>query len=191
MGITTKKNLAAPASVTVKLYGYNDVQIKWSKVAGAKGYYVYCKKASGSYIKLGSTTKTTYKKANLANGAKHTFKIVPYYTVGKTKFAGSKFRTASTYTLKKMKAPTAKKSGTNVKISYKTFAGANGYQIAKSKYKAKKYSVVKTVSGTKKSYGIVKAPKGKTYYYKVRMYKTVNGKKIYGNWSNPIKFKRK
>lgn len=45
----------------------------------------------------------------------------------------------------------------------------------------------KTTTGTSK---LVRAIKGKGYYYKVRAYKEVNGRKIYGPWSNVKYYKR-
>ena len=38
---------------------------------------------------------------------------------------------------------------------------------------------------------VFSASSGKTYYIKVRAYKTVNGKKYYGNWSTVKKVKVK
>ena len=57
--------------------------------------------------------------------------------------------------------------------------GASGYQIAYSTNKTKGYQYMyvgsnKTVTGLKKN---------TTYYVKVRAYKTINGKKVYGAYS--------
>ena len=43
------------------------------------------------------------------------------------------------------------------------------------------YSLVKTT--TAKTYTKNGLTKGKTYYFKVRAYKTVDGTKVYGNYS--------
>ena len=55
-----------------------------------------------------------------------------------------------------------------------------------------KYSVIKTV--TKQStvkYTNKKLKSKKTYYYKVRAYKKVNGKLVYGSYSKIVKIKAK
>lgn len=63
-------------------------------------------------------------------------------------------------------------------------AGATGYQIAYStnkNFKGAKNVSVKKAATTKKV--VSKLKKGKTYYVKVRAYKTVKGKKQYTGWS--------
>ena len=82
------------------------------------------------------------------------------------------------------------KSSSKVKVSWINISGETGYQISKSTKKSGTniVSTYKTTSGTYKK---VSATKGKNYYYKVRAYKVVNGKKIYGPWSSVKLFKRK
>ena len=92
-----------------------------------------------------------------------------------------------TVNVAKVSSLSVKKSGTKVKLSWKKVSGAVGYQISKSTSK-KGTKIVATVSGTSKT---LTATKGKTYYYKVRAYKEVNGKKVYGSWSTVKSYKRK
>ena len=64
-------------------------------------------------------------------------------------------------------------------------AAVSGYQIACATDEKFSKNVVKTtVSGKRLSKTVTGLKKGKTYYVKVRAYKTVNGKKIYGQYSN-------
>lgn len=73
-----------------------------------------------------------------------------------------------------------------IKVSWNKKSGANGYQIYYSRNKNfKKLSAKKIVKGGKKtSYVGKNFTKGKKYYVKVRAYKNVNGRKVYGKWSN-------
>lgn len=73
-----------------------------------------------------------------------------------------------------------------IKASWDKKSGANGYQIYYSRNKNfKKLSAKKIVKGGKKtSYVGKNFTKGKKYYVKVRAYKNVNGRKVYGKWSN-------
>ena len=70
------------------------------------------------------------------------------------------------------------------KLSGKT-STVSGYQIVCATDEKFTENVVKTtVSGKKLSKTVTGLKKGKTYYVKVRVYKTVNGKKIYGQYSS-------
>ncbi len=185
------KEPTMPAKVTTELYGYDDVKISWSKSIGANYYYVYYKRSTRDKFEyLGMTTKTYYQKANLADGVKYEFQIVPTYINNMREAIKGVGKTSSIYTLKKVSKPTVKRSSSKVKISWKNINGESGYQISKatSKSKTKIVSTYETTSGKTKK---ISAKKGKKYYYKVRAYKTVNGKKIYGPWSSVVAYKVK
>ena len=69
-------------------------------------------------------------------------------------------------------------------------ATVSGYQIVCATDKKFSKNVVKTtVSGESLSKTVTGLKKGKTYYVKVRAYKTVNGKKLYGLYSSVRKQK--
>jgi len=61
--------------------------------------------------------------------------------------------------------------------------GAEKYQVAYSTDGGKTYKTYKTYKSTATK-ATFKMTKGTTYKFKVRSYKTVNGKKVYSKWSN-------
>ena len=189
----TVPDLAATSKVTATLYGHDDAKISWSKVKGATGYYVYYKTSSmKSYKKIKSTTALSYKKSNLPDGKKVVIRVRPYVKINGKVYVDSSWKNSKTfYTLKKISTPKIKKSSKNkVKVSWTNIDGETGYQISKST-KKNKTSIVSTYKTTSGKSKVIKATRKKTYYYKVRAYKTVNGKKIYGPWSSVKSYKLK
>ena len=177
------------SSVKATLYGHDDVKVTWKKVSGASGYKVYYKTSSSDTWSSKTTTSTSTKLSNLSDGKKYDIKVVAYKTISGVKCYNSGKET-SIYTLKKITGVKVAKSSGKVKVSWNNISGETGYQISKttSKSKSDVVSTYKTTSGKSKT---ISATKGKTYYYKVRAYKEVDGKKIYGPWSDPIKYVRK
>lgn len=192
VSINTIRNLAAPKNVTATLYGHNDIKVSWSKVPNAGSYDVYYKTASAKkFTYLGRTPNTTYKKANLKDGVKYTFKIVPCSYANNKCYPDDSYKTASTYTLKKVELSKVKKHNKNkVKVCWKNIAGESGYQVSCATNK-KKTNIVSTINSYNATSKVISVKKGKTYYYKVRSYKTVNGQKIYGPWSSVKSFKNR
>ena len=181
----------APSTFKANLYDYDDVALTWNKATGATGYRILYKKSTDSWNEKTAlyTTKTSIKKANLADGVKYDFKVTPYKLIDGIKYYSSGYKTCSIYTLKKVGSVKASKSSTNyTKISWKGVSGESGYQVARSAYSSKNFSTIKTTSS---SYAKIKTKKNKTYYYKVRAYKKDNGKTIYGPWSSTVKYKLK
>ena len=71
-----------------------------------------------------------------------------------------------------------------LEVSYAKVSGASGYQIqvaTDKKFKKNKKTVTAKKSKTKVK--ITKLKKKKKYYVRVRAYKSVSGKKVYGAWS--------
>lgn len=182
-------NLKAPKTVTARLYGYDDVKVSWSKVSKAKAYKVYYKKSTDkSYKYKGITTKTYMNVANLSDGIKYDFKVVPCAYANKKYYADDNFKVASTYTLKKLSAPKVSKvSKSNVKVSWKNINGESGYELSVSTSKNSVGKVYSTTSSSK----TLTVIRNKNYYYKVRAYSTLNGKRIYTDWSAVKTYKLK
>ena len=85
-----------------------------------------------------------------------------------------------------LKSVSSARKNHKIKASWDKKSGANGYQIYYSRNKNfKNLSAKKIVKGGKTtSYVGKNFTKGRKYYVKVRAYKNVNGRKIYGKWSN-------
>ena len=155
---TLKQSSATTSSAT----------IKWSKVSGAKGYFVQVN-SGGKWKKIatitkGSTVSKTIKK--LSAGKKYTYRVQAYKIVkGKKKaFKTTNIVTAVTKPGKpKISVST---SGSALVVSYKKVTGATKYEVFRSTKKTGKYKKVGTSTTT--SYVDSNVIGGKTYYYKVR-----------------------
>ncbi|MCQ4638265.1 hypothetical protein NE619_16140 [Anaerovorax odorimutans] len=88
----------------------------------------------------------------------------------------------------KVKAKSKKRK--QVTVTWKKVAGASGYQVQKSYKKNKGYKSAGTVK-KKTSKTIKNLKRKKNCYVKVRAYRTVSGKKVYGRLSGAAKAKVK
>lgn len=85
----------------------------------------------------------------------------------------------------------AKVTGTaynKVKVTWELSEKLDGYAVYRAASKSGKYALKKTTTGT--SY-IGSVAYGKTYYYKVRGYKVIDGEKVYTKYSSPASAKGK
>ena len=101
-------------------------------------------------------------------------------TAATTKWTSSKLKAAKV-SLKSV----ASYSYDKIKLTWEPLSGVDGYQIYRATSKSGTYSKVTSVTGASKSSYINEGRTcGKTYYYKVRAYKRINGKTVYSKFSS-------
>ena len=196
--------LAGPSEASANLTsyygstaGYDDLKITWDKVEGADGYYVRYKAATSSTWKWASPTEKNYKYLkNLSDGIRYNIRVYPYVKETGVNYRSENYKPlTSVYTLKKVTVPTVSKMSSGyVKVKWKGISGETGYQIYRATSKNGKYTKVKSVTMSSSSYPYarIKTTKNKTYYYKVRAYKSLgSGKYVYGPFSSVKAYKLK
>lgn len=78
----------------------------------------------------------------------------------------------------------AKGQENKVTLKWKKVSGVSGYEVYRATSKNGKYKKVKTItSNSKTTYVNKNLETGKKYCYKIRTYKNVDGKKVYGQYS--------
>ncbi len=161
------------------------ITLQWSKVTGATGYAVYKYNSSTKkYEKVKSVTGTSLKITKLKAGTTYKFKVRAYKKDDGT-ITGSFSSVFSTAT--KPSTPTLKLTSTakgKVNATWTNVSGESGYQLYYSTSKSGTYKKVSSYSANVKKGSKSSLTSGKTYYFKVRAYKKVDGKTIYGAWSS-------
>ena len=78
-------------------------------------------------------------------------------------------------------------SSTSLRVRWNKVASASGYVVYRSTKEASGYKAIKTITkGSTLTYTNKKLKSGTKYYYKVRAYKTVSGKKVYGDYCSVV-----
>ena len=167
----------------------NIVKLTWNSQETANYYEIYRSTSSNgnySYIKL--TFNNEYVDSNLAYGKTYYYKIVAvsdyyhYNNINKTTVVSKKI-------VPNKVILSIKNAGTNnVKLGWDK-VNVTGYEVYSSTDQ-KKWTKVTTITknGTLE-YNVKKLKDNKTYYFKVRAYKTVSGKKVYGSYSDVVSTK--
>lgn len=182
----------------VSAYANNFITLTWDKQTAANGYEVFKYNASSKkyvlYKNITNPNTNTCKVTGLASNSKYNFKVRAYQIDDSEKTYAPFGTVVSQYTsIAKSNLNSAKStSKKKIKASWSKVGGASGYQVMWSTYKnfSKNYKT-KSVTSKYLSKTVTAAQSKKTYYVRVRAYKTVNGKKVYSPWSNTKKVKTK
>lgn len=182
----------------VSAYANNFVTLTWDKQTAANGYEVFKYDASSKkyvlYKNITNPNTNTCKVTGLASNKKYDFKVRAYQIDDSEKTYAPFGAVVSQYTsISKPKLNSAKStSKKKIKASWSKVGGASGYQVMWSTYKnfSKNYKT-KSVKSKYLSKTVTAAQSKKIYYVRVRAYKTINGKKVYSQWSNTKKVKTK
>lgn len=157
---------------------------------------IYFSKTS-NYVYTGKAIKPTYTiKDNSGKYISRSYYTVAYSNNVKPGQATVKITLKGLYegtfkmkfTIKPAKVKVSKavnQKGRKLKITWKKSTGVSGYEICYAKNKTfKKGKKIITAKASAKTKTIRKLVYNQNYYIKVRGYKKINGKKVYGAWSS-------
>lgn len=144
------------------------------------------KNSNSNLFRMQIRKSGTYKYAHvqMINPGKATITVTAKETAQYKKAT----KTVSLYSyLKKPQIQLRRYSKGRIQISWKVVPGANKYQVYIYDPSKKKYVLRLTKGSQVKSVMHRGLKAGKTYRYKVRAYRVVNGKKVYSSFSEPKK----
>ena len=148
----------------------NGVQVKWDKVSGAKGYYVYRKSSKNDkWKRLANVTTNTYVDKSVKSGSTYYYTVKAYNGSNTSSYISSGVVTKYLSTPKLTKI-TSGKAG--VTLNYSAVTGAKEYYIYR-KTAGASWKKIAVVSNGNTYYLDKSAVKGTKYTYTVR---AVNGK---------------
>ena len=167
---------------------YNSITLSWDKIDNVTGYKVYrydVKTESYKLIKTISDASTTsYTNSKLTSATKYLYKVRSYKIVNNKTHNGD-YSSSLAATTKpptptvKLTSPSTKK----IKLTWTNISSrTTGYNIYMATSKNGTYKNIGSTS--KKSFTKGSLKKGKTYYFKVRAYRTIDGKKVYSSYSS-------
>jgi hypothetical protein len=178
---TTTPTLEKPA-ITVTTSSKKR-QITWEAVEGATGYILKQRKSgtdSYSTVKTLSSNKTSYTITDVPNNTVYYYRV---YAVGDDYISNTYSNTAYTCYVTAPGSP-ALKSSTSKKmtLSWNKNSSASGYQIdysTSSNYSNRKRITCSKTTSSKTISGLTS---NKTYYVRIRAYKTVANHTYYSGW---------
>lgn len=188
-----------PSKITgfkIKTNYTNKVKLKWNKQPQVTQYKIYLynnktKKYECKKTLSGDTTTATIKK--LTDGTTYKFRIRAISTLNGKTIYGEYTKLKVTTKPKKVTISKLKATAKNkLAVNWKKVSNSNGYVIqysTNSKFKnAKKIKIKnkKTISRIIKS-----LKRNKKYYVRIRAYRQVDSKKIYGDYSKTKNIKLK
>ncbi len=175
------------SNLNLKTRNATSLELSWDKVKNADGYRIYRLDTNTDTYKLVKTinnnTTTSYKHSNLVSATNYYYKVKAFkYLNGSNRYSDYSSRLKATtrplqpsVILNSTKSKSIKVSWTNISKR------ATGYEVRMSTSKNGTFNSIGTTTNT--SFTKVNLTKGKTYYFKIRAYRIVDGQKIYSLYS--------
>ena len=181
----TDLNLGQITKLNLDTRGVSTLVLTWKKVQGASGYDIYrLDTKSDKYVYRGTTNTNTYKDKELKSATNYYYKVKPYKVVkGKKKYGDYSNKLKATTKPCTPKVNLESDLNTSFIVTWTNTSSRNsGYKVYMSTSKNGKYNLIGNTGD--KSFKVDNLEKNKTYYVKVRAYRTVDGKNIYGSYSD-------
>lgn len=179
--------------IEVKNRKDTSLTLAWQKLTNISGYQIFkydSKQKKYVCIKTVAADKTSYNVTGLSASTSYKFKIRAYKKLsdGKTNLYGDYSSVKATATTPgAVTCTSVTKSGTTIKVQWKTTKGS-GYQIIYSKDSSfkKNCKTIMVSNSSKSSYNIKNVSKTATYYVKVKAYYNANNRTYSGAYSSML-----
>ena len=170
--------------ISTARYNYKTIQVKWNKISGVSGYQIYrASSKNGSYkrVKTVGSGTTSFKNKGLTAGKTYYYKVRAYNGSTVYPFSSVSSKAARPKAPSNVRTTAGKRK---ITVRWKKVSGVSGYQVYRSAKKSGNYKRIKTVGHRTSKFINKRLKRGKRYYYKVRAYKKVKGKKVYSSYSS-------
>lgn len=192
--IISKEKIVEPkpnkvSGIKATLNSYNSIKLTWNKaVNGANGYAVYRSTSKdGKYtLRKTITSKNTieFTDTGLDTNTTYYYKVRAYRMIADKKKYGSYSEIVCAKPVLSKTTITVSSTSKKATIKWNKVLGASGYKVYSATSSNGTYSLKKTITSINTlSYTNTNLVSGKTYYYKVRAYRNVNGNVVYGPYS--------
>ena len=175
--------ISAPSELSAAVTESGTISLKWNKSDNAEGYSIYyATKANGEFVHLDDTTETTFSKT-FTIGTNYYFKVKAYRNIDNTKTESDFSNTVKIQCgLAQTRLTGISCAGSGkLKVTWDSVSQADGYSFYMATEKDGTYKCL--LSTTQTAYTATNLTASQDYYFKVRAYKTVNGSKVFGEFS--------
>lgn len=192
-GISAITGLSTPVLKSAASVDYNSIRVNWTPVKNAMGYRIYRRTSTnGSWQRIGRVTKqssSSFVDNTAVTGTKYYYTVRATCTYGNTmKMSG--YNTTGVTGKAVLGTPKFTNygvvAGKGVQLKWNKVPGATGYVIGRSTSSGGTYTKVGAPSGSTTSLIDKNAGKYRYVYYRIRAYRKVNGKNVFGGFSPVI-----
>ncbi|MDO5294287.1 MAG: fibronectin type III domain-containing protein, partial [bacterium] len=186
--ITTTK--PAATKVTASKTDTDSTVLSYKKVTGADIYRIQQYK-NKKWVTIASTSSTKVTVEKLAQGTTYQFRVQAYRVVDRKVVYGQYSNVVKVTTQVKKVSPSVKAGTKKATVSWKKASGVTGYELYVSANKSKGFKKKATIKANQTKITVSNLQVKKTYYFKMRAYKVVGGKKVYSSYSKVVSTKIK
>ncbi|MGN0294937.1 MAG: leucine-rich repeat protein, partial [Lachnospiraceae bacterium] len=183
---------AAPTIQSTVMTAYNKICISWTKVNGCEGYVIYRSTSeNGTYSVMKTVTQATATSyTNMVTSSEdYYYKIRAYVLVDEKKVYGeySNISMGNVITGPPAEFDGTVVSATKLKFTWSKVEDADGYVIYMSSSEDAGYKAVKNITSKDTLTYSKTLSSTAPYYYKMRAYRLIDGKKVYSDYTETIK----
>ncbi|MCM1257810.1 MAG: N-acetylmuramoyl-L-alanine amidase [Roseburia sp.] len=167
------------------------IKLTWDKVKDADSFVIYRSTSSGgTYSKIGTAkgTATSYTDSNLQMTKKYFYKLEVKMKGYKVTGTSGKSKAVSAYPIRQTEIASVEAGDTGaLVVRWSQVKDIKGYEVYRSTQEDGTYNLLTTVDDySVTSYEDASAEPSVSYWYKIRLVNTYNGKTIYGGYSAPV-----